>query len=138
MKERLRNWVYSLIFKLYANNPVKRDSIVLGIIIGYVNTNPTRSAVQYLISDLPKNTLDEAMILNGVLMSSYLLPRTEDSKQLCGKLKEVDPNNIRQCKKMKTSFLAKILGVTSNIDLDSLIKSLDILIRNKNKLVKVI
>ena len=87
MKALIREWVYSLIFKLFSKNTIKRDSIVLGIVIGYINPNATRSAVQYLISDLPKESINESMVLNGVLMSSYLLPDREDSKELCGIIK---------------------------------------------------
>ncbi len=137
MKALIREWVYSLIFKLFSKNTIKRDSIVLGIVIGYINPNATRSAVQYLISDLPKESINESMVLNGVLMSSYLLPDREDSKELCGIIKNMDPNNYNQCKKIKTSFISRIIDISSSINLDSLVKSLNIIIKNNKKISNI-
>lgn len=137
VKSKLRNWVYSIIFGLYSNNRVKRESIVLGIIIGYINPNATRSAIQYLISDMPKNAIDESMVVNGVLMSNYLLPHKEDSKELCCEISKVDPNNAIECKYIKTTFLSRILNITNNMDMASIIKSLNIVIKNNKKLSNI-
>lgn len=137
IKTKLRSWVYSMIFSLYSDNRIKKESIVLGIIIGYINPNATRSAIQYLISDLPKNTIDESMVVNGVLMSGYLLPHKEDSKELCCEIYKVDPNNVVECKQLKTSFVSIILNITSNIDMGSVLKSLNIVIKNNKKLSNV-
>lgn len=137
IKNKLRNWVYGFIFSLLSGNRVKRESMVLGIIIGYINPNATRSAVQYLISDLPKDTIDESMVLNGVLMSSYLIPAREDSKEFCSELAKVDPSNDRECKSIKSTFLGKLVDITSSIEVDSLLRSINILIKNKSKLSNI-
>ena len=137
LKNKMRCFVYSLIFNLFSNNKIKKESIVLGIIIGYINPNATRSAVEYLVSDLDKNSIDLSMVLNGVLMSSYLIPNTEDSKEFCTVLSTVDPRNDRECKSIKTSFISKVIDITNYIEIDSLLNSLNILIKNNKKISNI-
>jgi hypothetical protein len=134
-KDRLRSWVYRFIFSLLSGNRIKRESLVLGIIIGYINPNATRSAVQYLISDLPKGSIDESMVLNGVLMSGYLIPARD--VKFCSQLAKVDTANARECNSIKSTFLRKLVDITSSIEVDSLLRSINILLKNKSKLSNI-
>lgn len=133
IKQIIREWIYGILFSLLSTNKVKRDSFVLGLIIGYINPQTTRTMLQQLLSDVSKTKIDESIAANGVLLSSFLLPREGHTVHL----EDINPDDNKMCSILNKSILCRCMSMCSNIDIDSVMMSTKLILKKKNILSNI-